>query len=1183
VSVSMRVMGAGDGYKYLLRSVASADGERALSTPLTRYYAEQGTPPGRWMGGGLAALGEGEIHEGAPVSEAQLQLLLGMGRDPVTGDPLGRAYPVFPSVEDRIAARISRLDPALGADERAEAVVVIEAEESTRISRRAVAGYDFTFSLPKSASVLWAVADATTQARIAEAHHAAVAEVVAFMERELAATRSGAKSRGGAVAQVEVIGFIATAFDHFDSRAGDPQLHTHVVVSNKVRTLFDGKWRSLDGQPLHAATVALSELHTAVFADHLTRALGVGWERRDRGADRNPVWAVATVPEELVAEFSSRSRHIDIEKDRLIAEYERAHGHAPSRETIIRLRQQATLATRPDKEVRPLADLAQEWRTRASRLLGRDATEWAREAVAVEPAKLLRAEDVPLEQIARLGASAVAAVAEKRTTWSHWNLYAEAARQTMGWRFAATEDREAITGVIADAAEQASIRLTPPELASSPAAFRRADWTSVFRPRNAARYSGAAVLAAEDRLLARSREQVAPRLADATIAHALQPRRGRALGDDQRAALAAIASSGRMLDLLVGPAGAGKTTALRALRRAWEAEHGHGSVVGLAPSAVAAEVLAGDLGIPTENTAKWWQTYRDHGTGFTAGQLVIVDEASLAGTLALDRLVRVAADAGAKVLLAGDPAQLQSVDAGGAFGLLIAHRDDVPELTDVRRIAAAWEKDATLDLRHGCIEAIDTYQAHGRIRAGEAARMADAAYQAWQRDQAAGLASILIAESSAMVTTLNQRARAELILAGAVAARAETRLHDGTEASVGDTVITRRNDRSLRVGRGWVRNGSRWTIIKVGDDGSLRVRPAGRRWGATLRLPSEYVAEHVELGYAVTAYRAQGVTVDTGHTLVEPGATRENFYVAMTRGIHSNTAYVSLNRPDDEHIHPPTEGTAAIAARRVLAGVLAHVGAELSAHQTITAEQDTWGSVAQLAAEYETIAAAAQQPRWEAAIRATRLTQAEADAALASTAFGVLVAELRRAEADGYDAQRLLGALVASRPFDDAGDISAVLHERVIRALARANGAGRVRQPATPIAGLITPALGPMGDDERTALRERAALIEQRADALVTEAIGSSAAWIVELGTEPAEPQPAELWRREARTVAAYRDTYGISETSTLGLIGDDARQRAHAARARAAIHRARLLAARAAEPEPGSYVPERSTPRLGM
>ncbi len=1181
MSVSMRVMGAGDGYKYLLRSVASADGERALSTPMTRYYAEQGTPPGRWTGSGLAALGGGEIQEGAPVSEAQLQLLLGMGRDPVTGAPLGKAYPVFPSVEDRIATRISRLDPAMDTDERAEAITVIEAEESARTSRRAVAGYDFTFSLPKSASVLWAVADAATQARIAEAHHAAVAEVVAFMERELAATRTGVTSRGGAVAQVEVTGLMATVFDHFDSRAGDPQLHTHVVVSNKVRTLFDGKWRSLDSRPLHAATVAVSELHTAVFADHLTRALGVEWERRDRGADRNPVWAVATVPEELVAEFSSRSRHIEIEKDRLIAEYEAKHGHAPSRETIIRLRQQATLATRPDKEVRPLPELTHEWRMRASRLLGQNATAWTRQAVAESPVELLRAEDVPLDLIAQLGESVVTAVAEKRTTWGHWNLTAEVARQTMGWRFAATEDREAITGMIADAAEQASIRLTPPELASSPTAFQRADGTSVFRPRNSARFSGAAVLAAEDYLLARSRDHVAPRLADATIAQALQPHRGRTLGSDQRAALTAIASSGRMLDLLIGPAGAGKTTALRALRRAWEAEHGHGSVVGLAPSAVAAEVLAGDLGIPTENTAKWWQTYRDHGIGFTGGQLVIVDEASLAGTLALDRLVRIAADAGARVLLVGDPAQLQSVDAGGAFGLLVADRDDVPELTDVRRIRAAWEKAATLDLRDGRIVAIDAYEAHGRIRAGEAGRMADAAYQAWQRDRAAGLASILIAESSAMVTTLNQRARADLILARAIDARTETRLHDGTEASVGDTVITRRNDRSLRVGRGWVRNGSRWTITEVGADGSLRVRPAGRSWGATLRLPSEYVAEHVELGYAVTAYRAQGVTVDTGHTLVEPGATRENFYVAMTRGTHSNTAYVSLNRPDDEHIHPPTEDTAVVAARKVLAGVLAHIGAELSAHQAITAERDAWESVAQLAAEYETIAAAAQQPRWEAAIRATRLTQAEADVTVASTAFGVLAAELRRAEADGYDAERLLRALVASRPLDDAGDVSAVLHERVIRALARANGAGRVRQPATPIVGLLTPALGPMGDDERTALRERAALIEQRADALVADAVGSSAAWIAELGLEPAGPQLAALWRREARTVAAYRDTYDINETNTLGLIGDDARQRADAARARASILRAQQIAARAAAPEPTAPVAKGAASRL--
>ncbi|AXR73398.1 hypothetical protein DCC27_002715 [Auritidibacter sp. NML130574] len=175
--------------------------------------------------------------------------------------------------------------------------------------------------MPKSASVLWAVADAGTQALIAQAHHEAVAAVIAFMEREVAATRAGATAGDGAVAQVDVTGLIATAFDHFDSRAGDPHLHTHVVISNKARTVLDGKWRSLDGRPMHAAVVALSELHEAVFADHMTRTFGVSWEPREMGRDRNPSWAITDVPEDLVAEFSTRVRQMEVEKERLVAEF----------------------------------------------------------------------------------------------------------------------------------------------------------------------------------------------------------------------------------------------------------------------------------------------------------------------------------------------------------------------------------------------------------------------------------------------------------------------------------------------------------------------------------------------------------------------------------------------------------------------------------------------------------------------------------------------------------------------------------------------------------------------------------------------------------------------------------------------------------------------------------------------
>lgn len=562
MTVSMRVMSAGDGYKYLLRTVAAADGNRSLSTPLTRYYMEEGTPPGRWLGTGVAALGKGEIQVGDRVSKHQLQLLMGAGHDPITDQPLGRSFPIYKSEAKRIEARIAGLEPTMTPGAKGEAVAQIVAEETARSARRAVAGFDFTFSIPKSASVLWAVADAGVQALIGEAHHRAIAEVVAFMEREVAATRTGATAGDGAVAQVDVTGLIATAFDHFDSRAGDPHLHTHVVISNKAKTAFDGKWRSLDGRPMHAAVVALSELHEAVFADHMTRTFSVRWEAREMGRDRNPAWAITEIPEELVAEFSTRARHIDIEKDRLIAEYVAQHGRQPSNATILKLRAQATLTTRPEKQVRSLADLTAEWRDRATKTLGRDATMWAREVTDNDKPLLLHADDVPLDVIGEIGRSVVEVVGEKRSTWRRWNLMAEASRQTMGWRFATMQDREAIVAMVADAAERVSLRLTPPELATSPVVFRRPDGTSVFRPKSSTVFTSETQLAAEDRLLERASNLAGPTVALATvekITRRADPE-GRMLGDDQADALIRIAVSGRMLDVLVGPAGAGNTT-----------------------------------------------------------------------------------------------------------------------------------------------------------------------------------------------------------------------------------------------------------------------------------------------------------------------------------------------------------------------------------------------------------------------------------------------------------------------------------------------------------------------------------------------------------------------------------------------------------------------------------------------
>lgn len=227
---------------------------------------------------------------------------------------------------------------------------------------------------------------------------------------------------------------VATAFDHYDSRAGDPQLHTHVVIANHVQGP-DGRWRTLYGNPLHAATVALSETYDAVLMDRLHRDIGVDWTRVDRGRDRNPGFEIDGVPQALIAAFSSRTTGgglgagIDGRKDELIADYVERHGRQPSARTVIRLREQATLETRPTKTIRSLADLTRTWRARARVVLGEEPTTWAQRLLADGDApRQLRSDDLTPAVLDDVEAATLAAVSEKRAVWRRWNLWAEAAR-----------------------------------------------------------------------------------------------------------------------------------------------------------------------------------------------------------------------------------------------------------------------------------------------------------------------------------------------------------------------------------------------------------------------------------------------------------------------------------------------------------------------------------------------------------------------------------------------------------------------------------------------------------------------------------------------------------------------------------------------------------------------------------
>jgi conjugative relaxase-like TrwC/TraI family protein len=161
--------------------------------------------------------------------------------------------------------------------QRAERIERIKADERTRKMRHAVAGFDYTFNPAKSVSVLWALADRGVGEQITAAHHAAIHDVLTLLERDVARTRVGTDG----VAQMPVRGIVAAAFDHYDSREHDPQLHTHVVVANRVQG-EDGRWRTLDSRGLiFPSVVALSETYDNLLADHLTRTLGVEWEAHE--------------------------------------------------------------------------------------------------------------------------------------------------------------------------------------------------------------------------------------------------------------------------------------------------------------------------------------------------------------------------------------------------------------------------------------------------------------------------------------------------------------------------------------------------------------------------------------------------------------------------------------------------------------------------------------------------------------------------------------------------------------------------------------------------------------------------------------------------------------------------------------------------------------------------------------
>ncbi len=1159
--ISIRRISLGGGYRYLMESVAAGDGAAERSNGLARYYATSGTPPGVFLGAGLADLDGGNgVETGTTVTEAHLELMLAGLADPVSG-------------------------------------VSVAGARSVPGNAVPVAGFDLTFSPSKSVSVAWALADEGTKAVIYECHRQAVAYVLAYAEAHVFRSRSGSQG----MVEEDISGVIAAAFTHWTSRADDPQLHDHVVW-NRARSLSDGKWRTLDSRSIFKATTTLSELHHGVLSDLLTGALGVGWDARGRRHSSRPRYEIAGVPEALMAEFSQRAAQIAEHNQRLRAQFLAVHGRGASAVEDMRLAQQATLATRSDKTHASLGELTDGWRTRAAGHVGAEQVAWVASLKDRNDLPLLRVDDLADPILADAAEAVLSGVAERHATYGRQNLLAETHRTLHGVRFASPDDRVLVAERITDLAVGRSLALTPPAMHHTPTRYSRADGSSRLHPESRIAYTTQAMLDAEARLLTAGRTVGAPVVLVATIATVAEvnlPGRDHGLSLDQALAVEKIATSGRVLDVLVGPAGTGKTSTMTGLRAGWEAEYGTGSVIGLAPSAAAAEVLGDELGIDTENTAKWlteWRRIpelvarRNHLTDQLArqahpssagarklanqvekldraveerrlypGQLVVVDEASLAGTFALDELVTAAGDAGAKVLLVGDWAQLSAVEAGGAFSLVVADRGDLaPELVDVRRFRSDWEKTASVELRLGSGSAIDAYTGHGRVAGGDRTEMLERLYQGWKADIDAGCSSLMVAADAATVAELNRRARADRVAAGAVVDEGVA-IGDGQRVGVGDEVITRANNRLLATGRRWVKNGDRWTVTATNTDGSMAVRRAGG--SGEVVLPADYAAAHVELAYATTAHRAQGRTVDTAHAMVSPTTTREVLYVAATRGRESNRLYVDTSYdPDPQTSHDGM--TQPQIAGEVLAGVLANEGADVSAHETLRRAQHRAEDFTVLAGEYQTLARAAQAARWEALFERSGLDTDQLEQVRTTDAYGPLLAALRDAEARGLDVEATFPKLVAARPLTDADDPAAVLHDRVDRWVAAAAS----RRPAATnlIAGLIPRAVGVTDPNMARALNERDQAMQHRAADLAAHAVESGHVWVRRLCPPPTDPNARDAWMQAISTVAAYRERWGIRDEHRP--LGPDSAAKAtealgHRKRAQAAIERALQLA----------------------
>jgi conjugative relaxase-like TrwC/TraI family protein len=1151
------------------------------------YTGEAGEPPGYWQGRGAAALGlSGEIGGQDEAGKASAAVMRRLYHEDIGPDGQvlarrqrpGRYQSADGSLYGLIEAEVQREVAARGRFIQPEEIRQIRLKVRARLGRNRVPFYDYTYSAPKSVSVLWAsllqaAAEAAAEGREAESERLteraeqvrgavkrASDRIMAVAERELAYVRTGHHSATSGEWR-DADGFIIASFPQHTNRDGDPQLHVHNAIANRAQRADkaasgDEKWRALHGHPLFRNKLRLSVLGDRFLGQELEQ---LEWLRMVRRADGKAI-EVGGISEEAVETFSARVREVQAMARELALKYEEKHGHAPGKRAWFLIKQEAAKKTRDVKDHNPPkgAEEVTAWARKAKRSeIDLGSLHEAATAYAAEHPP----SSVPSEaERARIIRKAVAAVQTVNATWDRSQLTFELDQVVPP--LPAGVDPEAYFAELAEEAvsgraEGVNVLQVAPvaDVIDVSRLGGRKDGGSIYRPPGEERFCTAEHRDTEAWLVDAAGIPVPRRVTDETAAVALA---GTDLDYSQREACLGLLTSGRLINCLVAPAGTGKTHVMAEYARVWR-EEGRGRVIGLAASENAARVMAGE-GLDTAvNIARFLGKIKDSDATrghmpVYPGDVLVVDEATQVSTADAARIVQIARQSGAQVVAAFDPEQLGAVDAGGIFPLIAAKHGSY-RLAEVRRFRNAWERDASLRLREGEIEALTEYAGRGHVYHGPRDRVHDDAVMLWVSDYLRNHDTLLLAASNEEAAELARLARERLIELKRISGADEITLADGNHAGTGDLVRARLNTRIEADGQtlanrdtiridGW-HQGAFERLARV----SRRIRPG--EWSRPFFVPAAYLEQNAELDYAGNIHVAQGRTVGKAHLVVSEGMNRSQFYVGMTRGREENTIHVVTGPPDPAQ---PTRaereaytaeaidraaalrkagdaaGAKAVPLRMpdrpsglqlapweaVLAQVMQRDDPERTALEEIQAAQDYTRNIGHLLQLQEAFWRLDVVPQIDEMVR-QRIPAAEYERYLTDPARPAFLEALREHEIGGRRIEDVLDSITAE-PLDGLRSIAAGLHGRAGKEPAPERGktAGWAERAPRAASAEIA-AAGAMMDTRQAELGRQLAARPPR--------------WALERWGDPRGKSPALLadWQRRAGIVAAYREAAGVT------------------------------------------------------